>query len=348
LNLRLKSPTQTEQIQQLRKRHLSAACARLLEIQPQLAKLQPHWKEIYVDDDRRYVYCLISKASCTSWKRTLLWITGKVQYRYERLEDLPTGYIHNYFYNDLILKRMINMGLLDRQRRLRGRAYFRFAFFRDPIDRLMSAYRDKIIADPTYKDKFNSYIISRYRQSNHSFLPSNEAPPNSRKSSVQISIDSSPESFAATSSTSDATFAEFVQYILDQRSMGAILDRHWRPQYELCNPCVVNYDFIGHQETLHPDAEYVLDILRRRTPPSSSQSTSVDVDFPTVDVPRLYSGHGHSQPAPQRTNHSIRDNDDLLSQLTDDNLRKIVELYDIDYELFGFQRPPRALNAGSC
>ena len=38
----------------------------------------PDWTEMYVDDERRYIYCLISKASCTSWKATLLMLTGKV------------------------------------------------------------------------------------------------------------------------------------------------------------------------------------------------------------------------------------------------------------------------------
>ena len=41
-----------------------------------LSACNPMYEEIYVDDERKYVYCLVSKAACTSWKRTLLVLTG--------------------------------------------------------------------------------------------------------------------------------------------------------------------------------------------------------------------------------------------------------------------------------
>jgi len=33
---------------------------------------------------------------------------------------------------------------------------------------------------------------------------------------------------------------------------------HWRPHYDLCHPCHIRYDFLGHYETLHRDADAVL------------------------------------------------------------------------------------------
>ena len=56
----------------------------------------------------------------------------------------------------------------------------------------------------------------------------------------------------------DVTFEEFVQYVLQQADVGQDrLDSHWRPQYNLCQPCHINYDFIGHYETLRQDAEHM-------------------------------------------------------------------------------------------
>jgi len=43
------------------------------------------------------------------------------------------------------------------------------------------------------------------------------------------------------------TFNEFVQHIIDPRTRRP-LDRHWRPYHQLCQPCRIHYDFIGHYE----------------------------------------------------------------------------------------------------
>jgi hypothetical protein len=105
---------------------------------------------MYVDDDRRYVYCLVSKASCTSWKRTLLWMTGKdTVHDYRRLDDMPPGYVHNHrVQRSRAEENGRTWSKSEVGRLLQGGDYFKFAFFRDPIDRLVSAYRDKILSDP--------------------------------------------------------------------------------------------------------------------------------------------------------------------------------------------------------
>jgi len=55
------------------------------------------------------------------------------------------------------------------------------------------------------------------------------------------------------------TFNEFVRYVLDpDAQLQQPPDRHWRPFYQLCQPCQRHYDFIGHYETLEADAAYVL------------------------------------------------------------------------------------------
>ena len=42
-------------------------------------------------------------------------------------------------------------------------------------------------------------------------------------------------------------FEEFVQYVVHDAHRGYDqLDEHWKPQYDICHPCHINYDFIGH------------------------------------------------------------------------------------------------------
>ena len=44
-------------------------------------------------------------------------------------------------------------------------------------------------------------------------------------------------------------FDEFTQYIVNGAVGGPVLDIHWEPVYEICKPCHVQYDYIGHYET---------------------------------------------------------------------------------------------------
>ena len=43
------------------------------------------------------------------------------------------------------------------------------------------------------------------------------------------------------------TFPEFIHYYTDTESSR---DTHWQQYEKLCHPCSIDYDFIGHFETL--------------------------------------------------------------------------------------------------
>lgn len=55
------------------------------------------------------------------------------------------------------------------------------------------------------------------------------------------------------------TFADFVRYVADPSNDPRSSNQHWRPMSELCHPCHVTYDFIGHYDTIQTDAAVVLD-----------------------------------------------------------------------------------------
>jgi len=94
------------------------------------------------------------------------------------------------------------------------------------------------------------------------------------------------------------TFDEFVRYVVDPAAQERHVDRHWRPFYQLCQPCRTHYDFIGHYETLQVDADYVLrrlgirgkisfeDAKRRRN--SSDYVSTYFATVPRDRVERLY------------------------------------------------------------
>ena len=50
-----------------------------------------------------------------------------------------------------------------------------------------------------------------------------------------------------------ANFSSFLTWLTIGRN--AYSDEHWAPMVKNCNPCSVNYDLIGHLETLNDDLE---------------------------------------------------------------------------------------------
>ena len=107
-------------------------------------------------------------------------------------------------------------------------------------------------------------------------------------------------------------FSAFVRFVVRSASDPLSLDRHWRPQYLLCDPCRVHYDFIGHYETLDTDADHVLRIISRNvTKYSFSESTS-------------------------RTKAVLPQ---LFSVVPKSDIEAVLRLYARDYALFGYAVP---------
>lgn len=56
----------------------------------------------------------------------------------------------------------------------------------------------------------------------------------------------------------DVTFREFVDFITSDDTLNS-RNEHWMPIYDLCLPCVVNYNLVSKYESLAEDATEVLE-----------------------------------------------------------------------------------------
>ena len=115
----------------------------------------------------------------------------------------------------------------EKGRRKRIDTYFKFVFVREPFIRLISAFKDKFLGlDKWYTSReAREGITKAYRPQD--FDPNGD---------------------------NNVTFAEFVQYFSNNVSRNA----YWREYEKLCHPCFINYDFIGHLETMKEDAPLAL------------------------------------------------------------------------------------------
>lgn len=111
-----------------------------------------------------------------------------------------------------------------------------------------------------------------------------------------------------------------VRYLLDPpphtRHDGKLLsDNHWRPEADLCHPCYIRYDFIGHYETLYDDAQFVLNKL----------GVSDRVQFPNSDPDNRWKTKTSEVAAK------------ILAEISDEDLKRVRQLYDKDFKLFGYE-----------
>lgn len=178
-------------------------------------------QHVLVNDKYRFLYCYIPKVACSNWKRVLKVLSGT-------LESVDVSIKMDHRSDLLFLS-----SLKPEEIRYRLLHYFKFMFVREPMERLLSAYRNKFGEIQSYQKKYGVEIIKRYRKG--------------RAKDPAVTGD-------------DVTFVEFVRYLLEEDVEH--MNEHWMPMSNLCQPCAVSYDFIGSYERLETDAEFVLQSIR--------------------------------------------------------------------------------------
>ncbi|KAJ7426499.1 Carbohydrate sulfotransferase 9 [Willisornis vidua] len=191
-------------------------------------KVQTHLvhlvSRIYVEDRHKVLYCEVPKAGCSNWKRVLMVLNGLATSAY--------NISHDDVHYGKHLRKLDSYNLKEINTRLN--MYTKFIFVRDPMERLVSAFRDKFEhPNSYYHPVFGKAIIKKYRH-------------NADEEALKTG--------------SGVKFKEFIQYLLDShRPVG--MDIHWEQISKLCYPCLINYDFIGKFETLEEDATYFLQLV---------------------------------------------------------------------------------------
>lgn len=178
--------------------------------------------EKVVLEKEKAIYCFIPKVACSSWMLKILSERGNFFSQFYTGKD-P---IHHDQPMQVVLAKYKIKTLCqysDEQVEKMLKKYFKFMFVRHPLERLISGYRDKML---DLKNRIYRPIAQRII--NQSANKTRQFP----------------------------QFSEFLNYTLSHGK--SYNDVHWAHYMDLCNPCHVEYDFVGKIESFKEDVKCVL------------------------------------------------------------------------------------------
>ncbi|XP_033745750.1 carbohydrate sulfotransferase 14-like [Pecten maximus] len=227
------------------------------------------------------VFCYIPKIACSQWQMMFITLTGKVN-----TSLLNLGNVHKKYRSKLKFLSGYSLG----KRKIILEKYKKYIVVRNPLERILSAYRNKLVPTGTHYQFGNirKIIVKRYRANTS---------PNSEGEYV-------------------VNFLEFVKFLIDEKP--EYYNSHWRRYTSLCLPCVIKYDFVGKYETINRDADFILKEIG--VPPN--------IRFP-------------QRSETYKTVATVKTFEKFYSQIPTEYIRKLMNIYQSDYDLFGY---PKSLN----
>ncbi|XP_030383179.1 carbohydrate sulfotransferase 11 [Scaptodrosophila lebanonensis] len=208
--------TCTERVLQQRRDHLAAVCERY-KLQEQYP---PNPWEFFVSPGHNLVWCNVFKAASSTWMYYFNILAGYDLKYLQRTETQPL---------ELARKRFPRPELPELLELLPSA--LSFFFVRDPFERIVSAYRNKLEGNRnSFYKALGTKIVHKYRR----------------------------HSLGGPWPRCGPTFEEFVRFLIAEHAEGKRFDEHWAPVYSFCTPCSVNFSIIGKVETFQRDSEFII------------------------------------------------------------------------------------------
>ena len=180
-------------------------------------------------------YCGVPKVGCTFWKRVVRFINKD----YGTPNITKPNQISRMYTHMMSFRNTAKLTLTDEKNfQILKKIPRKFMFTRDPYTRQWSAYLDKFFL-PDFWNSYGKTASTMFRK--------------------------------RPACGHDVSFEEYLRYIigwiktsdlssLKTRKTGAVpADRHFLPISDVCNPCKVNFSFIGHMETFARDSQQIME-----------------------------------------------------------------------------------------
>ncbi|XP_068229133.1 carbohydrate sulfotransferase 11-like [Palaemon carinicauda] len=178
-------------------------------------------KEFLISEKFKLIWCNIFKAASSSWLYNFLLMAG---YTDKEMRKTKTPLI------DFLRHNVYKRPSVEELKSFLGREDFSsFIIVRNPFERLLSAFRDKIESSrQAFYRPLRCYIQKTYGIQGkrlHNCKPS---------------------------------FPAFIDYVIEEHRNGKAPDEHWAPYYQFCSPCQTKFDYILRFETLDQDEAFLV------------------------------------------------------------------------------------------
>lgn len=184
--------------------------------------------EFLISDKYKLIWCSIFKSASSTWLYNYLIMGGKKPEELKRFGSSPVEAARRLYPRPSPAQLTSHLADGDKDR------YLSFMIVREPFQRLLSAYRDKLETILPYYKPLRCQITQKY-------------PLDTTEPGGSNGRDCRP------------TFPQFVSYLLDEDREGRAPNEHWAPYYKFCSPCAISFDLVLRFETLHKEEMYLLE-----------------------------------------------------------------------------------------
>ncbi len=235
------------------------------------------------------------------------YLSKKMTHSPGRLKQLGLRYLHTYTLREIKVR-------LDN--------YFKFMLVRDPLERVLSAYRDKIeklppIFKPMYKNrilrhKYPNMTLEEIEKTKH--VDFEDFVDYIIRTWQEVGFIDPSHREKHGSRIKDPTKEQQLFTPFETENGEAILNRHWDTFSHACLPCEINYDFIGKLETFNDDI---------------------------VAIMGAFGNEGCSDIFPSlfKTSTSTSVHQDYFKKLTQKQVHDLAQVYANDFKLYQYDMP---------
>ena len=193
------------------------------------------YRHLIVDDKEQVIFCFVEKAGCTNMKRLMFVNMGLLPKK-----TISWKWVDNTKYLEKALKKgnFAQKGLTLKARLRRLRSHFKFTVVRNPLERLVSGYRNKI-EPPLNPNSRTRHFVSIQKEILLKYRPGDLEEWLEMNMSYPLTV----------------SFTDFVRYLVDTDNRN--INPHFRPMIDICQPCHIKYDFYANFRSLSQDVAYI-------------------------------------------------------------------------------------------
>ena len=188
------------------------------------------------------MYCAsyLFQVGCSNIRRFLLVLQGIIPKETRRWEKVP----ERYLVPEKLDTSFLHTSLTDEDRIHKIRSYYKFTIVRNPLERLLSAFLDKIAPPLNHEKPSDAYTMRLHkREILQKYRPQDLERWSEANEKYELNV----------------SFSDYIRWIID--SDNALLNEHFAPIIEDAHPCQIRYHFYGNFKMYSSDMARIMQKL---------------------------------------------------------------------------------------